>query len=79
MGLEKGECKIAEGGDRSFWRQNEPRVPFLVSGGPSRGASELQVAMKVPTGSESSKFPVERTLPRVPAATVTASGLATGG
>ncbi len=32
MGLEKGECKIAEGGDRSFWRQNEPRVLFLCLG-----------------------------------------------
>jgi hypothetical protein len=67
VGLEKGECKIAEGGDRSFWRQNEPRVLFLVSGDPV-DSEELPnfklVAMKVqvPTGSESSKFPVERTL-----------------
>jgi hypothetical protein len=42
-GPEKGECKIAEGpgGDRSFWRQSELRVLFLVRGRPSRGVSEI--------------------------------------
>ena len=54
--LEKGECKNAEGGDRSFWRQNEPRVFFLVWGRPSREESESS------QGFGSSKFPVERTL-----------------
>ncbi len=33
-GPEKGECEITEGGDRGFWRQNEPRVLFLVLGRP---------------------------------------------
>ena len=50
--FEKGECKIAEGGDRSFWRQG------LLLGLGETQSRELRNFPRV----RSSKFPVERTL-----------------
>ena len=51
--LEKGECKNAEGGDRSFWRQN------LASGRESSswfGGDPVEKIPKVPKGSEVQSF-----------------------
>ena len=48
--LEKGECKNAEGGDRSFWRLNELRVFFLARGDP------VEKVPKDPKGSEVRSF-----------------------
>jgi hypothetical protein len=50
VGFEKGECKNAEGGDRSFWHQNELRVFFLVRGDP------VERVPKVSKGSEVRSF-----------------------